>query len=139
MHGTKHHAAKAHHQAGHDKHAAHGGGHKHGKLDVVGHDVLPTVDIEVMKDAGGGYNVHIKTSNFKFTPARIDQPNVVGEGHAHLYVNGKKINRVYGHWYHLGKLAPGRHEVKVTLNANQHDTYYHDGKEVADSVTVQVE
>ena len=45
-----------------------------------------------------------------------------GEGHAHLYLDGQKIARVYGEWYHLPKLE-GDHELRVTLNTNDHQDY----------------
>lgn len=43
-----------------------------------------------------------------------------GEGHAHVYVNGAKIGRLYGPWLHLPNLPKGEVTVEVTLNANDH-------------------
>jgi hypothetical protein len=37
-----------------------------------------------------------------------------------LYINGEKVSRVYGPWLHLPTLPPGRNEITVELNANNH-------------------
>lgn len=42
------------------------------------------------------------------------------EGHAHLFIDGKKIGRVYSNWYHINPLRQGSHTIRVTLNANDH-------------------
>jgi hypothetical protein len=63
---------------------------------------------------------------------------VAGEGHAHLYIDGKKITRLYGEWYFIPSLKPGTHTIRVTLNANTHEDYAVGGKLVEDTVTVVV-
>ena len=57
---------------------------------------------------------------------------------AHLYINGEKVARLYGPWYHIAYLEPGKNEILVTLNANNHGEYLHDGEVIADTVTVYV-
>ena len=37
--------------------------------------------------------MHLVTENFTFTPEKIDQESEGSEGHAHVYVDGKKIAR----------------------------------------------
>ena len=33
------------------------------------------------------------------------------------------LGRIYGSWHHLPRLKPGKHEILVTLNWNNHDEY----------------
>ena len=99
---------------------------------------IPNVDLVVHKDRISGWNVQIVTENFRFAPEQAGSEAVVGEGHAHLYVNGNKNARVYGPWFHIAKLAPGDHTIRVTLNANSHQDYVFKGKIIEDMETVVV-
>lgn len=86
---------------------------------------IPALTHLVFPDAMDGYNLQVLPRNFKFTPASINRDVVPNEGHAHVYVNGVKIARIYGQWYHLpaSALSPGVNAVSVTLNANDHSTW----------------
>jgi len=105
----------------------------HKELDVSTWPAVPTVAIVVSKDAVSGYNLEIQTQNFTFAPQRASTTALPNEGHAHLMVDGKKIARVYGSWFHIPAetvAAPGTHEIHVTLNANDHSDLIHDGKAI---------
>ena len=80
----------------------------------------PTLSIAVTPDPKAGHNLQVMTRNFSFAPASAGRENVAGEGHAHVYVNGTKIGRLYGEWMHLDDLPSGAVTVEVTLNANDH-------------------
>lgn len=108
--------------------------HPHEMLEVEG--VVPTVTLMATKDSVSGWNLHIMTTDFTFSPEQVGGVHVVGRGHAHVYVNGEKVARVYGPWYHLGALSVGHHEVSVTLNANSHETLAYEGRIIKDVVTV---
>lgn len=115
------------HQVSVDKH------HDHGKVrDVVsGKDVR--LKLHATVDIVSGYNVHIMTENFRFSPEYIDKATDAIEGHAHLYVNGEKKSRLYGPWFHLPAawLETGENIVRVTLNDNRHAHWAQDGKVIA--------
>lgn len=118
-----------------------GGGHSH--MDMPKYEVpdgvpTPQVQVEVLEDAKSGWNVHIGTDDFRWAPENASTTPVMGEGHAHLYVDGEKLARVYGNWYYIGSMAEGDHDVRVTLNANNHSDYAKDGAVIEDSVTVNV-
>ena len=85
---------------------------------------FPSVDIKISKDISSGYNLQLITKNFKFTPEKIGTANVMSEGHAHIYINGKKT-RLYSEWYHIDdeKLTQPINQIRVTLNANDHSEY----------------
>lgn len=101
---------------------------------------VPSVEIEIFQDSGAGWNLHVITESFIFSPEHAGLEHYPGEGHAHLYVDGKKIARVYGPWYHLDeKLEVGDHEVEVTLNSNDHNLYVYDGEVVETKTVLTVE
>ncbi len=99
----------------------------------------PTVDIIVKPDAVSGWNVEVVTTNFTFAPKSVNQPNKDGEGHAHIYVNGEKLSRIYAPWMHIGSLPAGETTVSVSLNANNHSPLSVGDKPLKASTTVQVQ
>lgn len=110
----------------------------HDKLTISDPKVAPSVELKVTKDNKAGYNIFIDTKNFTFTPENVGKANVANQGHAHLYVNGEKIARVYGHWYYIPLLEPGRNDIRVTLNANNHEEYAISGQTIGDTFVVTV-
>ncbi|QIE55078.1 hypothetical protein G5B40_06180 [Pikeienuella piscinae] len=88
-------------------------------LDISAGPSAPTVALELARDPVSGWNLHLVTGNFRFAPEKAGAAPVAGEGHAHLYVNGRKVSRLYGSWTHIAELPP-RAELRVTLNANDH-------------------
>lgn len=96
------------------------GDHGHTPVDVSNWPSTPSLTLTAHKDAMTGWNLHIVPTHFDFAPEQVNSNNVVGKGHAHLYVNGKKITRLYSSWYYLNNLQPGIHSVTVSLNANDH-------------------
>jgi len=110
--------------------------HHHSQLDVSNLVNKPKVELKVIKDSVSGWNVYAKTTNFRFAPENVNSKQVIGEGHAHLYVDGKKITRLYSQWYHLNSLSKGAHIVKVSLNANDHAELVLGKETVSASVTI---
>lgn len=114
----------AHHEemAGHEETT-----HSHSETYAVNATDAPSVTIVVTEDAVSGWNVHVATEKFSFTPESVNGPNVLGQGHAHLYVDGEKVARLYGSDFHYPVELDGSHEFRVTLNANDHSEYTVDG------------
>ena len=56
--------------------------------------------------------------------------NVDNTGHAHLYVDGIKIARLYGSHFHIPDLPVGDREISVTLSSNDHSYYRVDGERI---------
>lgn len=96
----------------------------HGFMDVRSDLVIPNIEsLEVNRDAMSGYNISIITTNFSFTPKNVNTKHAPGEGHAHIYVNGEKYARIYAPHFHIPQLAAPIKEIRVTLNANGHETF----------------
>lgn len=80
----------------------------------------PSLNIAVTKDPMSGWNLHVMPANFRFAPENSGKAHVDGEGHAHVYVNGAKIARLYGPWMHLADLPKGDTTIEVGLYSNDH-------------------
>lgn len=113
-------------------HAAGAGiAHTHDEMLMVPADRVPRIAFAMNPDLTGGWHLAIETENFEFAPQNADREHVLGEGHAHLYVNGHKVSRIYGADYYLGPLSGGPHLVEVTLNTNDHQVYATENGHVA--------
>ena len=113
-----------------------------GESHEVDAATAPTISLSVEKDEIGGFNVHIDTSDFIWAPEHASQEHIAGEGHAHIYVDGIKVGRVYSSWYHLNtaalKLEPGTHQVEVNLNGNDHGPYTVAGEEISAAASIEI-
>lgn len=122
--GHDHHDPSHHEQrVGVGRDAVESSRHAHGHaepLTLPAGQRAPTLQIAVQPDPVSGWNLHIKTTNFRFSPESASLAHVPGEGHAHIYVNGTKIARHYGSWMHIASLPKGNNTLKVTLNSNDH-------------------
>lgn len=103
--------------------------HAHEPLDVASWPAIPSVSIVLHPDSMAGYNLEIKPVNFRFAPENVNGTVRPNEGHTHLLINGKKVARVYGSWFHIGPdmLAEGANEITITLNANDHSDLQYQG------------
>lgn len=115
---------------------SHGGhdGHAHHDGEGMGVSVAARAD---PKDASNQI-IEIAVAGFQFDPAGASEEHEQGKGHAHIYLNGAKLGRVYGNFYALGGLEPGDHEVKITLNGNDHADYQIDGETVNHAISIHV-
>ena len=96
---------------------------EHGLIDVSQESPIPQItDLIVHQDKMSGLNIRIETAHFIFTPENVNGPHRAGQGHAHLYINGEKFARLYGPNFHLPKIAAPIEDIRVTLNANGHET-----------------
>lgn len=107
--------------------------HGHKKVEIPAGQAVPSVDLTVHPDAIKGVNLEVKLTNFRFAPEKVNQESKLTEGHAHLYVDGKKLTRLYSSWYYLADLEPGQHKITVSLNTNNHEDLVHQDKMIEDT------
>ena len=105
----------------------------HPEYHVPAGSAVPSVMLHAAQDKNGGWNLHVMTENFKFTPENSGSDDILGEGHAHLFLNGKKIARIYSNWYHVS-LPKGVNKVKINLTTNSHKDYFYDGKPIESEI-----
>ncbi len=112
-------------------------GHKTHELIAIS-GAKPTLDLSVSADPKSGWNVEAAVENFTFTPRETGGEPVDGEGHLHLYVDGAKIGRLYGPWWHIPALSEGSHDIMVELTANDHSPWSVDDEPIRAMATVEV-
>ncbi len=117
--------------------------HQHSPKDLPQGMLTPQLNISLSEDSMSGVNLHLETNNFQ-----LESPTLAGnrainivEGHAHLYVNGKKIQRVYGSDIHIpGKyINKGVNQISVTLNGHDHSQWQVAGKGIISTVFINTE
>ena len=110
----------------------------HGNLDLSAEEDIPKIiDFKVIKDPMSGWNVFVDVQHFKFNPSQASQAHVAGEGHAHLYINGNKIARMYDRWFHIPELIKDKNEIRVTLNSNDHQTFTIGGRPIEKTILLE--
>ena len=108
--------------ANHNSIANHSDFHKN-SITLVEKDLIPTIKAELQKDPISGFNLYLITSNFSFSPELAGLKHKNGTGHAHLYIDGRKIARIYNNWHHIKEIPNGAKELTVTLNSNDHKAF----------------
>ncbi|MEM6733776.1 MAG: hypothetical protein AAF658_19605, partial [Myxococcota bacterium] len=108
--------------------------HSHMPIAVPSDAPTPGLSLILTQDAVSGFNLTLDLERYALVvpPAEMDMATMMKpsqdaatgfvEGHAHLYVNGEKIRRLYGTREHLpGSIfRPGVNQVTVTLNNHGH-------------------
>lgn len=91
--------------------------------------VAPKLALALTSDIDDALNLQIQTEGFTFTPELVNGPNEPGTGHAHIFINGKKVARAYSAWTHLNSVPNGA-TIRVTLNANDHSGWGLNGQPI---------
>ncbi|GHH92240.1 hypothetical protein [Streptomyces capillispiralis] len=100
----------------------------------------PEVGVEVVPDAGGGWDVRLRVRNFRFSPDGTGGRAVAGRGLAHLEVDGRRVALLRTPEYHLsGRLVPrGTHQVTARLYADDGSVWAVDGEPVESTADITV-
>jgi len=119
---------------------------QHHQTQAVPSNALPpAVSLHADKDAMSGFNLTVAVKNYQMMlPVDDLVQTVVADntrlsGHAHLYVNGVKIQRVYGRFVHIPKtlLKTGENTFRVTLNNHNHANWSQGGAAVQSELNVE--
>ncbi|MEC7256348.1 MAG: copper chaperone PCu(A)C [Pseudomonadota bacterium] len=108
-------------------HAMHG---MDAAYDVPAGETPPRIGVVLSPD-GDDWQVRLDLRDITLSPDTVDMPHQPGQGHAHLYLNGLKLQRMYTPEARIGTLPPGRHIVEVTLNTNDHRAFRVNGETVS--------
>ena len=115
--------------------------HVHKEVEISNHTPVPQLKVQLYKDERDGFNLHINLINYEIEApesAATDKTQTILEGHAHLFINGVKIRRLYSRYAHLNAdlFNNGINMVTVTLNSHQHDTWTYNKRPLTSSVTI---
>jgi len=128
--------------------------HSHAPIGVPDGVAAPGLSLTLYKDTQDGYNLQLITTAFKLGPpprrilsmdesmqATTDGVTGFLEGHAHLYINGEKIQRIYGSDIHIPEnlIPTGTNQVTVTLNNHGHMYWIIGGRQVLATLFVNPE
>ncbi len=72
---------------------------------------------------GKQLRLDLTVSHFRFSLENMGKDNKYGEGHVHLYIDGKKVAKIFDKQFVYSALTPGRHEVVLELAHNNHESY----------------
>ncbi|MCG5212148.1 cupredoxin domain-containing protein [Streptosporangium soli] len=128
--------ATTHHNPGTDHGVAGGASPEAGGLREASGG--QSITLEVRRDTVSGWNVHVAAEGFRFTPDSVGGAAIPGSGHVRLYLDGERIARLYGPWYHLDARAvpAGTHELKAELVADDHTAWSRDGRPITATTTL---
>ena len=108
----------------------------------IAQEVAPQATLVIQKDPTGGFNVQVKTTNFLWRPEMASMQHVPGEGHAHVYLDGRKIMRIYNEWFHLNtyqfSTRSGEQLLSIEFVGNDHAPYTIQGLPVGAEQIVDV-
>ncbi len=112
--------------------------HGHGGDDLFESATPPTIDISITEDPKSGWNLFADVGDFAFAPENVGGAATDGEGHLHLSIDGERVTRLYGPWWHVSGLSAGDHEVVVEVSGNDHVAYGSDGEKIMATATITV-
>lgn len=103
------------------------------------------VAAEVKEDPRVGLNVHLRLRNFDFAPARVGDRSATTHGESraygfvHLYINGRKKNRMYGPDFYLKEdwLKEPVNRVEFVLGTPGYGKWLHKGEPIVGAVMVK--
>jgi len=98
-----------------------------------GVSVTPSPKLSVSAPNGvskSGLDIKLEVEDFSFVLAPNDAQHIPNEGHAHVYLNGLKLGRLYNSAFTLGAVPANEYELRVTLNSNDHRPYLTEGSAV---------
>jgi len=125
--------------------------HSHLPIDVPKKAPIPALSLHLVKDAMSGYNLTLESQRYTLMPpppeilsmpalmsATVNKSSGFIEGHAHLYINGVKIQRIYGENIHIPQdlFKEGINTVSVTLNNHGHMYWVANDKKVVATLYV---
>lgn len=99
----------------------------------------PRLTLSLHPDGTNSRNLQIQVEDYTFDAQAVNGAHIPGAGHAHIYVNGVKLARAYGEWFHISGLPSGTNDIRVTLNANDHSQLAIDGTPIEATTTVVIE
>ena len=105
--------------------------HQHKSRMISANIPIPKIEVSVFKDRTDGVNIHVAVEYYrlnapdKAVDVESETEDGVLQGHAHVFVNGSKVRRLYGNDMHIPKdwLVDGVNQIAVSLNSHNHENW----------------
>lgn len=126
--------------------------HSHRPIAIPANMPQPAMALGITVDAMSGFNLELKLDHYVLSPppaaasmaelmsVSVDADSGVLTGHAHLYINGEKVQRIYGKNIHLpaALFQVGVNQISVTINNHGHLHWTKDGKKIIATLFVDI-
>lgn len=112
------------------------GGEHH---EMSGYGSTPMVDLALSGNRVDGYVAEFHTKHFEWVYDADNPIAVLGQGHAHVFIDGELITSAQEDTLALPELEAGLYEIEVALVANDHRTYAFNSRLVTDRQFLRVE
>ena len=115
--------------------------HQHKLRDIGADTPVPKIELTAFRDTMDGVNIHIEVENYMLgspdlAPKEIKSKEGFLYGHAHVFINGIKRQRLYGTDIHIPKswLKKGVNQVAISLNSHQHENWTYNKQNIVGSI-----
>lgn len=119
--------------------------HQHKSREIGKNTPTPKIELTVFRDTMDGVNVHVDVANYvlnapDLASKSIQAENGILQGHAHVFVNGVKRQRLYGSDIHIPNswLKRGVNQVAVSLNSHQHENWVANEQNIVGSIFIDL-
>ncbi len=92
------------------------------QADSVTAAAAPTLQV-TSKVSGRDLHLQMTVTGFTFSLENMGKENRYGEGHVHLYIDDKKVAKIFAPQFVWKDVQPGSHQVVVELAHNNHESY----------------
>ena len=105
--------------------------HHHQTKEIAASSQVPVLALSASIDAKSGINLKLLIKHYQLGAPGDNAINIYTDGkhllqgHAHLFINGIKIGRLYGKDIHIPQhlLSTGDNTILVSLNSHQHHNW----------------
>lgn len=112
----------------------------HGAAEGVSVTPSPKLSLSVPNGfSEDGFEIKLEVEEFSFVLAPEDAQHIPNEGHAHVYLNGLKLGRLYDSTFTLGAVPADEYELRIALNSNDHRPYMSQGTAVQETLSFKFE
>lgn len=113
----------------------------HGQREVPAQFTIPRLGLTLHEDRMSGYNLQLKLRDYQLwppLPQYMQAVHPVLSGHAHLYINGRKVRRLYNEYVHLpdNLFKDGVNVISVSLNDHDHASWSVNERELSVTLTI---
>jgi len=119
--------------------------HQHQSKEIKEGIAIPKIALRVFRDKMDGVNIHIEVANYVLGAPDLAPQSSLSEqgflyGHAHLFINGMKQQRLYGNDAHIPQawLKKGVNQIAISLNSHQHENWLSDKQNIVGSVFIDL-
>ena len=115
--------------------------HEHKSKEIGINTPIPKIELTLFRDSMDGVNVHIDIANYVLNAPDLAPTTLTSEkgylhGHAHVFINGIKKQRLYGNDIHIPQrwLKKGVNQIAISLNSHQHENWTSEQQYIVGSI-----